>query len=495
MKKHISILLLLAMMLSAFAGCSDAPAAEETDTTDPTASAEAVETVETEEETMYLPDDLPEDLTYDGTTVTTFGWSGPANAEFYVEEMNGEIVNDAIFERNATVSERLDVVLEYTLVPGANPDRASWVNNISNSITAGDGAYDIAAGYSMAGASLAAKSMLIDLNTLAHIDFTKPWWPSSLQNEATVAGKLYFCSGDISTYMIYYLYGMYFNKQLISDYSLDNPYNLVKEGTWTLDKLMSMSEGIYVDANGNGTKDLADIYGFETHSTYVDPFYFGSGLRTTTVAEDGLPVLSDDFGSEKTHDVLVKLVEFFNTNDAWLETSSYDNANNLFKEGRAIFIDHEFTLAINHLRNTEMDYGIVPIPKYDEAQTEYYTVMSFPYSLYGVPIDAKNPDMSAAVMECLASESYRQVSPALFETGFKVKYATDNESAEMFDIIRESVVFDFGRIFNDNFSSKTYSLFRSAVVSGDTNWASIYNANAKSLSKMIAKVVETLAGE
>ena len=47
MKKHISILLLFAMMLSAFAGCSDAPAAEETDTTDPTASAEAVETVET----------------------------------------------------------------------------------------------------------------------------------------------------------------------------------------------------------------------------------------------------------------------------------------------------------------------------------------------------------------------------------------------------------------------------------------------------------------
>lgn len=494
MKKILSIVLLLSMMLSAFSGCSDT-INEEAGTTEPSAEADIAETVETEPETMYLPDDLPDDLTYNGTTVTTFGWSGPANAEFYVEEMNGEIVNDAIFERNATVSERLDVVLEYTLVPGANPDRASWVNNISNSITAGDGAYDIAAGYSMAGASLAAKSMLIDLNTLAHIDFTKPWWPSSLQDEATVAGKLYFCSGDISTYMIYYLYGMYFNKQLITDYSLENPYNLVKEGTWTLDKLISMANGIYVDANGNGTKDLGDIYGFETHSTYVDPFYFGSGLRTTTVGEDGLPVLSDDFGSEKTHDVLVKLVEFFATNDAYLETSSYDNANNLFKEGRAIFIDHEFTLAINHLRNTEMEYGIVPIPKYDEVQQEYYTVMSFPYSLYGVPIDAKNPDMSAAVIECLGSESYRQVSPALFETGFKVKYASDNESAEMFDIIRESVVFDFGRIFNDNFSSKTYSLFRSAVVSGDTNWASIYNSNAKALSKMIAKVVETLAGE
>ena len=90
MKKMITMLLLLAMMLSAFAGCSDAPAAEETDSTAPAADAEIAETAETEAETMYLPDDLPADLTYDGTTVTTFGWSGPANAEFYVEEMNGE---------------------------------------------------------------------------------------------------------------------------------------------------------------------------------------------------------------------------------------------------------------------------------------------------------------------------------------------------------------------------------------------------------------------
>ncbi len=496
MKKKLSLILVLLILASSAIGCSDNSAdTTSADNETPTVSSDttAEETVAEEAEETLVMDDLPDTLTYDDTTVTVFGWSGPVQAEFYVEELNGEIVNDAIFERNATVEERMKIELEYTLVPGANPDRASWVNNIANSITAGDSAYDIAAGYSMAGASLAAKEMLIDLNTLDHIDFTKPWWPSSLQDEATCAGKLYFCSGDISTYMIYYMYGVYFNKQLINDYSLENPYELVTEGTWTLDKMIGMSSGVYIDANGDGTKDLGDTYGFETHQTYIDPFYYGAGLRTTETGEDGLPVLAADFGSEKTHEVLVKLVDFFATNDAYLETSSYENASNLFAEGRAIFIDHEFTLATSYLRNTDMDYGIVPIPKYDEIQEDYYTVMSFPYSLYGVPIDAKDPDMSAAVMECLASESYRQVSPALFETGFKVKYATDNESAAMFDLIRESVVFDFGRIFNDSLGSRTYSLFRSAVAGGDTNWSSTYNANEKSLSKMLSKVVEALA--
>ena len=113
MKKKLSILLLLAMMLSAFAGCSDTTATEETDATDPAAQTTEAEAVETEEETMYLPDDLPADLNFDGTTVTTFGWSGPVLVEFYVEEQNGEIVNDAIFARNLAVEERLGIELEY----------------------------------------------------------------------------------------------------------------------------------------------------------------------------------------------------------------------------------------------------------------------------------------------------------------------------------------------------------------------------------------------
>ena len=301
-------------------------------------------------------------------------------------------------------------------------------------------------------------------------------------------------SGDISTYMIYYLYGTYFNKQMILDHNLENPYDLVKEGTWTFDKLMTMSTGVYQDINGDGIKDLGDIYGFSTHSTYVDPIYFGVGLRTTEKNNDDIPMIAESFGSEKAHWLLETLVDLFATNDAWLETVSYTNSDNMFSEGRALFSNNDF-LYSTEIRDVDMEYGIVPLPKYDEEQKEYYTVMSFPYSLYGVPVDARDPDMSSAVLECLASESYRTVVPALFETGLKVKYAQDDEAAQMFDLIRASAVFDFGRVFNESMNGMTYALFRSAVSEGKENWMSIYASNENALNTALEKVVAALVDE
>lgn len=491
MQKPIAKMLVLAMLLTACAGCGN----NASETTADTTANNNTTPVETESETLYEPDDLPADLNYSGKTVTTFGWSGPSTPEFYVEEENGEIVNDAIFQRNLKVEERLGVTLEYRLEPGAFNDRAAWAKTLNQSITAGDSAYDIAAGYSMAGASLAVSNMLIDLNELEYLNFDKPWWPKSLQSEATCGGKLYFCSGDISTYMIYYMYAMYFNKQLVIDYALEDPYDLVQENKWTLDKMLSMTEGVYQDTNGDGKKDLGDVYGFGTHTTYVDPFYFSVGLRTTAKDENDIPVISDAFGGEKTHELLITLVDWFDTNDAWLEKSDYANTGNMFAEGRSLFTDNEFMYTVTYLRSSDVNFGVVPMPKYDEEQQDYYTVMSFPYSLYGIPVDAADPDMSAAVMEALGSEGYRTVSPALFETAFKAKYAQDDKTAQMFDIIRSSVVFDFGRVFNDSMQSMTFSMFRDAVGSGNTNWVSTYQSKEKALNSNLQAVVDALLNE
>ncbi len=497
MKKKISLLLLLAMMLSAFAGCSDTTATEETDATDPAAQITEAEAVETEEETMYLPDDLPADLTFGGATVTTFGWSGPSLVEFYVEEQNGEVVNDAIFARNLAVEERLEIELEYHLEPGAYDQRNTWVQALSSSITAGDGAYDMSAGYSMAGASLASKGMCLPLTDLPYLDFEKPWWPETLLDEATCGGKLYFCSGDISTYMIYYLYGVYFNQDMLAEYDLENPYDLVQGGTWTLDKMSEMSSGVYVDINGDGVKGFEDRLGYITYAIYVDPYFFSCGLHTTEKDENDIPFLSPEFGSEKAHSVVEKVVAFTTAEGSIVGNGSeqIDPSNNVFKEGRALFTSHEFTFAVNHLRDAEFTYGIVPYPKYDDAQENYVTITSFPYTLFGIPMDAKNPEMSAAVMEALASESYRTVSPALFENAFKVKYAQDAQSSLMYDLIRSTVSFDFGRVFNNDLNGMTYSLFRNAITQQNTNWASTIKANEKALGKMIDKLTQSLLGE
>ncbi len=455
-------------------------------------TAPVTEAVETEP--VYEPDDLPEELDFGGVTTHIFGWEGAANVEFFVEEADGDIVNDAIFERNRTVEERLNVALTYTLVPGAFDDRAAWVKQVTQSAMAGDGANDIVAGYSMSGATLANNRLLIDLMELEYIDFDKPWWPDSLIKEAICGDKLYFCSGDISTNMIYYLYLIYFNKTLAQNYDVENLYDLVRSGQWTLDKMIEICADLYSDLNGDGQKDPADQFGYTTHSTWSDTFFFASGLRTTELGAEGLPVLSDEFGGEKAQDLLTKLIDMFATNEMYLG-SDYDIVRNQFLEGRALFLTTEVYYAKNYLRDTQIEYGILPVPKYDEEQEDYYTVSSFPYTLYGIPVDAKDPAMSAAILECLASESYRTVSPALFEVALKVKYASDDDASEMYNIIRDSNVFDIGRIFNDSMGGKTYSLFRSSLSGGNANWISTYEKNIKSMTTQFEKVIENLIEE
>ena len=137
MKKRILALLLAVLMLAA-AGCSDTQpetAAEETDAVEnPAAEAE------TEPETEFLPDNLPADLDFGASSVHTYGWEEVSIIEFFAEEMNGDVVNDAVFQRNQTVEERLNVTLEYTLAPGNNANHQAWSNYVINSTMAGDGA-------------------------------------------------------------------------------------------------------------------------------------------------------------------------------------------------------------------------------------------------------------------------------------------------------------------------------------------------------------------
>ncbi len=488
--------LLLALAVFS-ASCGKAKTADDETTAVTADTAARTEPVETEPQ--YVSDSLPEDLDFGGVKFSILGWEGSGDAEFIVEEQNGDVVNDAKYDHYREVEERLNITFDISVKPGAYNDRAAWVKGVQSSVLAGNAAYDIVSGYSMSGASLAYNKLLLDLKTQPYLDFSKPWWPDSLISNATCGGKLYFCSGDISTNMIYMLFLNFFNKALIDKYGLENPYQVLRDNKWTFDRMTEMISQSYSDLNGNGEKDIEDAFGFVESITYSDAWFFASGLTTTVFDAEGLPTLSPEFGGEKTHALLEKLNSLFASEYALLLDYSYSNtytiAADIFCGGRSIFYCSEVWATEKFLRDAEISYGIMPMPKYDEAQEKFYTISSFPYSLYGIPIDAKTPEMSAAVLECLASESYRTVSPALFEVALKVKYSSDEDSAVVYDIIRESNCFDFGRIFNDSMDAMTFNLFRNAVSNRSTDWMSIYAKSEKSLTKKLQKVVEALIAE
>lgn len=493
-KQITSLIMALLILTGAFSSCGGTKTDDQPDIISggDIEDSASDEDAETETEPMFVPDDLPDTLNFDGNEVHIFGWERNV-PEFTVESETGDIVNDAIYQRNRTVEERLGVRLTYTLAPGNNSNMGQWTKTVMNSTLSADGSNDIVGGYSMAGASLAYNHMLIDLAGQQYLDFTKPWWPASLINEAAVNGRLYFCSGDISDYLIYYLNAVFFNKKLTNAYDVGDLYSAVRDGSWTLDMFAEKSANAYEDLNGNGKKDANDQFGMTMSSVCADSLYFSSGLRISGTDEEGLPVISEDFGSEKTQALVSYLVDLFKTESAYLSTD--DNYQKPFLESRAMFFLVDVEFASTKLRYTDIEYGILPIPKYDEQQQDYKTISSFTYTLYGIPIDAKNPECSAAVLECLGSEAYRTVSPALFETALKVKYADDEDTSDMYDIIRAGVVFDIARIFCNSMDNMSFSMFRTSLIDKNPNWISKYESNSKKLEKLFGKVIEALTQE
>lgn len=482
-KQLISAFLLISLLAAVSCGGDGEKANDDTTISDDTTTAGQETTVQ---------DSLPSDLNYGGETFTMLVNGSVGAPEFFVDEQNGDVVNDAIYDRNAKVSERLNVKFEFIEEPGANPDRATFAKKVSQSVLANDSTYDAVAGYSMAIASLAADNMLIDLNSTKYIDLTKPWWSQNLMAQSSVNGKLYFASGDISTTLTYMMYAMYFNKDIMAANNIEEPYDLVLDGKWTLDKLLELSTGVYQDLNGDGQKKVDDdLFGLETYAVYVDPYFYSCGLRTTELDDNGVPQISPLFGSDKTQALLEKLVNaFYSTNDCVI--SKYDSKEqwNYFRQNRFMFSAREVQYGVTELRDADFEYGILPMPKWDEAQEDYCTIASFPYSLYCIPLDAKDSDTSSAVLEALASESSKSITPAVFEVALKVKYSSDDKMAQMYDIIRASMTYDFGRVFTDNLDSLTYSMFRDSVLGENTNWASTYAKKEKTLQSKMDKLLE-----
>ncbi|MBO5257778.1 MAG: hypothetical protein J6C42_09800 [Clostridia bacterium] len=495
MKKRLfALLLALLMTAPAFLSCSESGANEETaaetDGSAPSADGEiaAEETVDDSiDENGYLKDDLPDELDFAGQEIKLLYWSDVENQEFTAEEFTGEIVNDAIYQRNLNVEDDLNVKYTWIGTPGNGGNIDAYVAKVRESHTAGDNAYDIYASYSRTIMASVINGFTTNLEDAPYLDFDKPWWPDNLLKESTINNHLYLVSGDISTNVLHMMYCVYYNRQLLEDYQLENPTDLVFENRWTLDALVSMSTGAYLDLNGNTKKDIDDQFGFTITDFHNDAFYTGSDLKLVEHDAEKILIVSPDFFGEKSVSVIEKLGPWETSNDVYVG-GDYEIP---FTEGRSVFTINRAHYASKALRDSELSYGIVPVPKYDEAQADYRTVMGNPVTLYSISVSTPYKDICAAVLECMASNGYRLTTPAIFENNMKAKYSTDNINAQMYDIVRESVSFELGRFMNKYLSNIT-DIFFAALVKNDANWGSTAAKYSKPLAKQMDKVVESL---
>ena len=380
--------------------------------------------------------------------------------------------------------------------PGNNTNRGDFVNKVMNSFNAGERAYDIITTYSRTAGMLSIQGYLADLNSIedSYIDIDMPWWPEALVETAGVGNALYYVSGDASTNTLHFMYTMYYNTGLLTDFGLDDPTEHVQNKTWTLDKLLEMTSNVYQDLDGDGKKSEGDFYGFCTIYYHCDAFYTGSGMKLVErTPDDTLMKISDDFFSEKCINLVDKLGKWLTTNDCYVSLSGaaipyqvpFVNGKALFCQNRVYMADN---LSASGLNAVEWKYGLVPTPLYDLNQTDYFTVIGNPFTLYGIMTDVPEKTPFTAVIECWGSEAYRLTTPALFEINMKYKYSQEEISSQMFDILRRTSVFDQGRIFSNDLSYMSELPSKTMTTGG--SWATAMKTYEKVLGKQLERIIK-----
>ena len=476
----LSLLLLLQPVLFA---CSEA-ADTAVESTDAAAATTPVETDRSE-----ISDNLP-DVDYEGAEFNILCRTEWAY-EFSVEEQTGDLVSDAIYERNSKVEDRFNVDLVYSEVDGSWGAQNTFLNTLNNSILAGDGAYDLVAGYQAYMITPAMEGYFLNILDLDYIDASAPWWSKQCNDSITVNGKLYLTTGDIAISLWENIYVMFFNKQLAEEYNVPDLYELVESGEWTYDKLNEISSMVGRDLDGNGVYNDSDLYGFVTSSSnHARLWQVAFELPITTLNDDGF---MESLNCERTQEALIKLVDLYKQSTTYKSYEALDEPGQfseptMFIENRALIVT-AFLGAAEMLRDMDTDFGIIPYPKYDVNQTEYRTTAHNSTSMICFPKTVVDPDMSAIIAEAMCAESYRSVIPKYYEVSLKTKISRDEQSERMIDLIRDSLIFDFGWVHSVPMDS-IGSFLAGLITSGSTDFASNYAAKEPKVLEGLAKINE-----
>lgn len=469
MKKFTTILLLCAMLLS-LAACGN-EVGESTDT-ESTADTAAADNTETESETELTrentPDDLPE-KDFGGKNFTIFMDStfvGYTTAD----ELTGDTMSDAIYNRNMNVSDRFHTT--FNCVDGGSYDDVSKA--VNTAVLAGECAYDVVMSHAIQNGINANSGCFLPWNSVPYVDFTKPWWNKSMTEDLSYKGFSFLAQGDMDITGITYAGAIFYNKDLGAKFGIPDVYQLVREGKWTKDKLVELATGTYVDVNGDGVRDENDQYGFAMENNEDSNSYLWSfGKRIYEKDADG--GFTNVYYDEKLVNIVEWLYNFKNNYDFVYTDTVWNLGYQMMGLGNTVFTDNDLDQAL-WLRDSEVNFAILPMTMWNEEQGEYLSPVGGGMSCTGVMLTEQDTELVGIMMEGLNAESWRTVTPAVVDSALKFKGARDEESIEMIDIIINTRVVDFGVVYG-GWGSARSALRRVIDKAHSTDITSYYEEN------------------
>ena len=408
---------------------------------------------------------------------------GERSGMFYSgEEFTGEPIKDASLTRDRLIEDLYNVKIEYVY-----RDYETLSNVLQSSAATGEHLYDMVIASIITLSSPAQNNLLHNMASMPYLSLDSPWWSKLIFENMTFNGKLFSTAGDIFPGMYMAPAAMYVNRKLLQDHGItENLYDLVFSGKWTFEVLERLTKDMDMDLNQDGKmRDIDDFFGFihQNHTLSSNMFCAAVGLKLSTIRDNAIAL---DLTSQNAIEKIERLSDFF-------KQINYSGVNDIitdtFHGGKAIFLAHYLESSFLFLRDMEDDYGILPMPKYDEAQQSYISLLNpWNSSSVGVPL-LVDPDKVGFLMEAMGYASYDLIRPNVYELTLKTKFARDSDSARVIDLIIETSYLDLNCVYD--FGGSTESV-RNAIFDKKPLVSAI-EAKEGTIQKAIDKFIDNIS--
>ena len=456
MTRILAMLLALMMVLTAFAmvSCADESTSDEGEEQEGTTTPEDQEPVEEEEPRIPL-DYLPT-TRYDGTEIHVLEWNVADQQvgmswvpweEIDVDVGDGDPLNNAIYDRNGVVEETYGVTITKEYVSIDKGFESVFKNNESS----GDQAFQMVTCRTTTITGLVLGGYMYDLHSLENLHTDMPWWNQDSVRSYSMGNALFCAAPEMLLRDKGATAAMFYNQKIASDHGIDDLYELAESGEWTWDYMIEYSENVTTDLDGddmaNSYEDLFGLWGNGRDMPYH--LYAAAGLKFAEIDEDGY--LQLNIQDEECITVWQDILDYVVYTDFYYGSATKGSKKEA-PEGHDLFVSNGCLFRIDmvkdvlDLRNMEADYGVLPVPKYDDTQEDYASLVWMHHdSVLSIPGSVTNLDIVSTVLEHMSYIAYYDVYPIFYDTIILGKSARDQQSKEMLEKIFATRSFDPGQ--------------------------------------------------
>ena len=407
---------------------------------------------------------------------------------FEYKEEDQTVLNSAIHRKNENVKADYNV----TFATVADVNGANGAQNMLKAYQSGTLDYHLSylCAYDVVG--LATQGVLYDLNKLDGVNLKNSWWDQRANIDLSINDQMYFTTGDIDVWDDMQQNIMMFNRSLftaeVDGTTVEDLYSLVEQGKWTYDKFYELGRGVTSDSNGDNKMTHEDTWGMITWDDTIYAVFSSTGAKI--VKNENNTLALGMIGDERSIDCMTEYTEWTSQNAYnYSRDGNGSKAIKMFQEDRALFFMGRLS-SLNHYRDMQSDFGVIPVPKYSESDDYYVTVSPFHTSLVCTLSTDEQATMRGEVIESCAYYSAQECTPAYREKILEGTNIRDEGSLMTLKLCATNRIYDIGfYISPGKINGQLILLYRK----WGTEFASTYEQYRAAAEQDIASVASAYA--